>query len=241
MKSFIKKPSYIYLICILCIYACGSDLSPSEEKIKNEISSIYLAKATFEDIKNATLGEIKGVDVKNIHVSRSAILDTLNSTFALNSIATIAYEHISQEERDSYDYIGVTLTDKNGEENPYSFLSATLKEIDLTKKTAYQFAQSISEASYKNLEPILDTGQEPAAAATALKDYFTGTTATAGPIVNYSFYGVGEGNHQSKTYYTHLGTFFYKNGVTQNFFINVFEGESVTKGYNINPIKSLTR
>lgn len=236
-----KKSSYIYLICILCMYACGTDLSPSEEKIKNEISSIYLADATFENIKNGTLEDKENLDVKHISVSRSAILDTLNSTFALNSIATIAYENLSQEERDRYDYIGVTIAEKNGEVNPYSFLSSTLKKIDLTKKVAYQFAQSISEASYKNLEPILDTGQEPTTAATALKDYFTGTTATAGPVVNYSFYGVGEGTHQSKTYYTHLGTFVYKNGVTQNFFINVFEGESVTKGYNINPIKSLTR
>ncbi|WP_299217509.1 hypothetical protein [uncultured Dokdonia sp.] len=236
-----KTSSFIYLICILCMYACGSDTNSSEGKIENEINSIYGAETSFEDIQNATLGDIKNVHVKNLNVSRSAILDTLNSTFSLNNIAAIAYENLSEEERNSYDYIGVELTQKNGEKNPYSFNIKTLKEIDATKETAYQFAESISDASYKNLESILDTGEDPVTAAKSLEDYFIGTTGTAGPVVNYYFYGLGEGQHESKTFYTHLGTFVYKNGVTQNFHVNVFEGDAVTKGYNINPVANLTR
>lgn len=236
-----KTPSCIYVICILCMYACGSDTSPSEEKIEKEIASIYLADTTFEDIQNASLGDIENVYVKNINVSRSAVLDTLNSTFSLNNIAAIAYENLSDEEKESYEYIGVEISQENGEKNPYSFNMKTLKEIDATKKTAYTFAESISNASYKNLEPILDTGEDSATAAKALQDYFTGTTGTAGPVVHYYFYGLGEGTHQSKTYYTHLGTFVYKNGVTQNFHVNVFEGDVVTKGYNVNPVANLSR
>ncbi len=237
-----KTPSLIiYVICIICMYSCGTDSSPSEEGTKKEISSLYLAQTTFEDIENATLGDIKNLHVKNVSVSQSPILDTLNTNFSLNNIAVITYENLSTEERETYDYIGVDISQKNGEENPSSFNMDTLEKIEASKKTAYTFAKSISDASYKNLEPILETGQDPVTAAKAIQDYFAGTTATAGDIVNYYFYGIGEGQHESKTYYTHLGTFEYKNGVTQNFHINVFEGEAVTKGYNINPIANLTR
>ncbi len=237
-----KTPSFIiYVICILCMYSCGADSSPSEEETKKEISNLYLAQATFENIENATLGDIENLHVKNVHVSQSSILDTLNNNFSLNNIAVITYENLSKEERDTYDYIGVNITQKNGEENPYSFNMDTLEKIEASKKTAYTFAKSISDASYKNLEPILKTGQDPVTDAKAIQDYFKGTTATAGEVVNYYFYGIGEGQHESKTYYTYLGTFTYKNGVTQNFHVNVFEGETVTKGYNINPIANLTR
>lgn len=231
-----KKSSYIYLICILCICACGSDLSPSEEKIKNEISSIYLADATFEDIKNATLGDTENLHVKNINVSRSPVLDTLGSTFALNSIATIAYENLSQEERNMYDYIGLEIAQKSGEANPFSFKTNTLEKINNTKKVAYQFADAISSASFKNMESILDTGQAPAEAAAVLQNYFKELTVSAGAIESYYFYGVGQGEHQSNKFYTHLGKFTYKNGMTQNFFVNVFEGDVVTTGYNVSPI-----
>ena len=223
------------------MYSCGTDSSPSEKETKKEISSLYLAQATFEDIENATLGEIENLHVKNVSVSQSPVLDTLNNNFSLNNIAVITYENLSKEERETYDYIGVDISQKNVEKNPYSFDMDTLEKIEASKKTALIFAESISDASYKDLEPILETGQNPVAAAKALQDYFTGTTATAGDVINYYFYGIGEGQHESKTYYTHLGTFVYKNGVTQNFHVNVFEGDVVTKGYNINPIASLTR
>lgn len=233
-----KKPSLIYLICILLfLYACGTDSIPSEEKTKKEIASIYVAKTTFEDIKNATLGDIKNVHVKNINISRSAILDTMNRNFSINNIALIMYENLSEEERATYDYIGVNIAQENGKENPYSFTLNTLKEIDATKKVAYQFAESIVNTSYKNLEPILATGQNPVEAAEAIKEYFTGMTESGGPIIDYYFYGIGEGELTSKTYYSHLGTLTYKNGVTQNFHVNIFEGDAVTKGYNINPIQ----
>ncbi|MFT5891832.1 MAG: hypothetical protein ACI9Y7_001939, partial [Dokdonia sp.] len=232
-----KTPSFIiYVICILCMYSCGTDSSPSEEKTKKEISSVYFAQTTFEDIENATLD-----DIENLHVSQSPVLDTLNTNFSLNNIAVITYENLSKEERETYDYIGVDISQKNGEENPYSFNMDTLEKIEATKKTAYTFAESISNASYQNLASILETGQDPVTAAKSIQDYFTGTTATAGDVINYYFYGVGEGQHESKTYYTHLGTFVYKNGVTQNFHVNVFEGDAVTRGFNINPIASLTR
>lgn len=237
-----KTPSFIiYVICIVCMYSCGTDSSPSEEKTKEDISSLYLAQATFEDIQNATLNDIENLHVKNVYVSQSPVLDTLNNNFSLNNIAVITYENLSEEEKGIYDYIGVEISQKNGEKNPYSFNMDTLEKIEASKETAYTFAESISNASYKDLESILETGQEPVVAAKSIADYFTGTTATAGDVVNYYFYGIGEGQHESKTYYTHLGTFIYKNGVTQNFHVNVFEGEVATRGFNINPIPSLTR
>jgi hypothetical protein len=223
------------------MYSCGTDSSPSEEETKKEISSLYLAQATFEDIENATLGDIENLHVKNVHVSQSPVLDTLNNNFSLNNIAVITYENLSKEESETYDYIGVDISQKNGEKNPYSFDMDTLEKIEASKKTALTFAESILDASYKNLESILETGQDPVTAAKAIQDYFIGTTNTAGDITSYYFYGIGEGEYESETYYTHLGTFVYKNGVTQNFHVNVFEGDVVTKGYNINSIANLTR
>jgi hypothetical protein len=223
------------------MYACDSGISPSEKKIKKEVSSIYLAEASFEDIANATLGDVDNVDVKNVYVSQSPILDTLKINFSVNNIAAITYENLSDEERNSYDYIGVSISQKDEEKNPFSFTIHSLEKINAAKKTAYQFAESIWNTSYQNLEPILDTDQDPIKAAKAIQDYITGITASTGAIVNYYYYGLGEGKHESNTYYSYLGTFVYSNGMTQNFYVNIFEGGTAIKGYNINPINTQTK
>lgn len=218
--------------------ACNSRPSPSEKEIEKEISHIYLATATFEDIIGGTLGDLKDVDVKNVYVSQSAILDTMNINFSRNNIATITYENLSPEERESYDYIGVDISQKNGEEVSFSFTISTLEQINTAKKTAYQFAESINNKSYQNLKSIVRTGPSGKEPATLLEDYFTKISASAGTITNYYFYGIGEGEHLSKTYYSFLGTFVYVNGMTQNFHVNVFVRSTVVEGYDINPIKS---
>lgn len=228
-----KTHSLTSIVCILFIYACSSGPTSSEKEIEKYISNIYLATATFEDIIGGTLGDLKDVDVKNVYVSQSTILDTMNINFSRNSIAAIIYENLSPEERGNYDYIGVDISQKNGEKNPFSFSVNTLEKMIATKKVAYQFAESIKNKSYQNLEPIIKIGTNPSQTVKTIDDYFSENTANSGNIVNYYYHGAGEGEHQSKTYYSHLGTFVYGNGKTQNFFVNVFEGASVIEGYNL--------
>ncbi|MEP0262745.1 hypothetical protein [Dokdonia sp.] len=231
-----KNQYFISLICILFMYACDSGVSPSDKKTKKKVASIYLAETSFEDIFNGTLAEKENINVKNVYVAQSPILDTLNTNFSLNNIAAITYENLSNEERNNYDYIGVSIAQKNKENVPFSFSINTLEKINATKETIYQFAESISNASYKNLEPILATGLVPTQEAKTINDYFTETTASAGAIINYYYYGIGEGTHETSTYYTHMGTFVYGNGMTQNFHVNILEGDTQVKGYNINPL-----
>lgn len=218
------------------MYACSSGPTPSEKEIEKNISNIYLAKTTFEDIIGGTLGDFDNVDVKNVYVSQSTILDTMNINFSRNSIAAITYENLSPKERESYDYIGVDISQKNGEKNPFSFSTNTLEKMTATKKVAYQFAESIKNQSYQELEPIIKIGPDASQTAKAIEDHFSKNTTAAGTIINYYYHGAGEGEHQSKTYYTHLGTFVYANGMTQNFFVNIFEGASVIEGYNISAL-----
>ncbi len=218
------------------MYACSSGPTPSEQQIKKDIAAIYLAESTFEDITNGTLGDVENVDVKNVYVSQSAILDTMDINISRNSIAAITYENLSNEEKDDYNYIGVLIDQKNKEENPFSFSVKTLEKMIATKKIAYQFAESIKNKSYQDLVPIMKIGEDPTQTVKTISDYFSKNTAATGTIVNFYYYGAGEGEHQSKTYYSHLGTFVYGNGMTQNFFVNIFENESVIEGYTIDSL-----
>ncbi|MFT5891833.1 MAG: hypothetical protein ACI9Y7_001940 [Dokdonia sp.] len=233
-----KNQSYIYLACILFMYACGSDSdsNTSEEEAKKDIHRIYLAETTFKDVFDGTIGDAKNIDVKNVYVSESAILDTLSINISRNNIAVITYENLSTEERELYGYIGVDISRKNKEKDPFTFSMKSAEKMNNAKKVAYQFAETISNASYQDLESILDPGFNPKKNTKEIQEYFSEITASTGKVINHYYYGAGEGKHESKTYYSFLGTLVYGNGMTQNFYVNVFEGSTFIEAYNISPL-----
>lgn len=233
-----KNQSYIYLACILFICACGSDSNPSEEKIKKEISSIYLAETTFKDVFDGTIGDVKNIDVKNVYVSESPILDTLDINISRNNIAVIIHENLSDEEKELYSYIGVDISRKNKEKDPFTFSINSTEKMNNAKKVAYQFAETISNASYQDLESILDPGFNPKKNTKEIQEYFSEITASTGKVINHYYYGAGEGKFETNTYYSFLGTFVYGNGMTQNFYVNVFEGSTFIEAYNISPLNT---
>lgn len=215
------------------MYACNSGMSPSEEKIKNEVNSIYLAEASFEDIKDGNLGDVEGVNVKNVYLSQSPILDTLNVNLSRNSIATITYENLSDDEKEIYDYIGIQIYRENGNVAPFSFPLETLKSLATTKLVANQFSEAIKNENFESLRTITDTGKDT---SQEIKDYFTEITNATGSIINYYYYGSGGGEYDAKPYHTHWGTFVYGNRMTQNFHVNIFEGNTIIHAYNIKPL-----
>ena len=223
-------------MCILFICACGSDSNPSEEEAKKEIQRIYLAKTTFKDVFDGTIGDVKNIDVKNVYVSESPILDTLDINISRNNIATIVHENLSDEEKELFSYIGVDISRKNKEKDPFTFSIKSAEKMNNAKKVAYQFAEIISNASYQDLESILDPGFDPKKNTKEIQEYFSEITASTGKVINHYFYGAGEGTFETNTYYSFLGTFVYANGMTQNFYVNVYEGSTFIEAYNISPL-----
>lgn len=231
-----KNQFYIYLVCIVSLCACGTDSNPSEEKATKEIHRIYLAETTFKDVFDGTIGEVENIDVKNVYVSQSGILDTLNINVSRNNIAAIVHEHLTDQEKELYSYIGVDISRKNKEKDPFTFSIDSAEKMNNAKKTAYLFAEKISNASYQDLESILDPGLNPSKTTKEIQDYFSEITASTGKIINHYYYGAGEGTFETKTYYSFLGTFVYGNGMTQNFFVNVFEGSTFIEAYQVSPL-----
>lgn len=233
-----KNRPYIYLICLLFIYACGDDSNSSEEKIKKEISNIYLAEATFKDVFDGTIGDIKNIDVKNVYISESTILDTSDINITRNNIAAIIHENLSDEEKELYNYIGVDISRNNKENDPFTFSISSTEKMNNAKKVAYQFAEAISNTSYQELESIIDPRLNPKKTAKEIQAYFSKITTSTGKIINQYYYGAGEGKFEEKTYYSFLGMFIYGNGMTQKFYVNVFEGSAVIEAYNISPLNT---
>ncbi len=233
-----KNQPYIYLVCILLMYACGVDSTPSEEKTRKDIHRIYLAETTFKDVFDGTIGDIKNIDVKNVYVSESAILDTLDINITRNNIAAIVHENLTDEEKELYSYIGVDISRNTKEKDPFTFSIGSTEKMNNAKKVAYQFAEIISNASYQDLESLLDPGFDPKKNTKEIKEYFSEITASTGKVINQYYYGAGEGKFENKTYYSFLGTLVYGNGMTQEFYVNVFEGSTFIEAYNISPLNT---
>lgn len=233
-----KNQYFTYIFCLLCLYACGSDSSPSEGKIKKEISSLYLAEITFTDVFDGTIGDVENIDAKNAYIAESSILDTLNINISRNNIATIIHENLTAEEKELYNYIGVDISRKNKERDPFTFSMNSIEKMNSAKKIAYQFAETISNASFQDLEPIMDPRLDSKKTVKDIQEYISEITASTGKVINHYYYGAGEGEYKSETYYSFLGTFVYGNGMTQDFFVNIFEGSTVIEAYNISPLNT---
>jgi len=229
-----KFSFYMFLITIgfLSMISCNSsEPNPTEEKINKEINAIYMSQTTFEDIFDGTLDGIKDVDVKNVYVSQSAILDTIDYTIARNNIAAIVYENLTPEERKLYEYIGIDITRTNKENAPFSFPTVNMEKQSTSKALADRFANAIQNESYEDLKGITEEGSSK-----RIKEYITEITTSAGKMINYSIYGMGEGEHDAKTIYSYYGQFVYANTMTQNFYVTLYEGEDSIAVFSISPL-----
>jgi len=235
-----KNQILLYLLCAVLLCACNSngstssDLSDFEEEINKQLHTIYKSKATVNDVYSQEINNFEYVDLRKLTVNQSPTLDSLPLSTSVNNITTIAYENLSPEEREKFQYIAIAIEQTGkAKDDDYLLPIETLSKIAQSKQIAYQFGEGIKSANYKDVTSIIfdEEGIEQ-----KLENYFTDITNDYGKIVNYYIYGIGEGVYESKIYYTFTGNLIYSNGLMQKFYINIFGGENSIFEYNFFPV-----
>lgn len=233
-----KNKLFIGLFAVLILCSCNSSTSeenPFKKELNRELHRMYKTEASYEDIYGATLGDTKDMDVRNINVKESKILDTFNINLSTTNIASITYETLSPEEKEEFGYIGVIIDRKDKTPEATTYPIAALKSLNHSKQIAYTFAEAIKNESFEKIVPIMF---EEEGIANTFEEYFNDTTEKFGDIVAYQYYGIGEAQYESKTYHSFLGKFIYSKGTSQTFYVNIFQDGDIITAYNLFPMKN---
>lgn len=226
----------ILLLSAILLSSCNSSTSEDDsfkKGLNRELHRLYKTEASYKDVYDATLGKIEHMDVRNVYVNKSTILDTLNLNLSKTNIASVVYETLSPEEKEGFGYIGISIAQTDKGLDPTTYPLPALKSLDHSKQIAHKFGEAIKNKSFDEIVPIIFKEE---GISNSFEEYFNDTTEKFGDIVSYYYYGIGEAEYESKKYHSFLGKFIYSKGVSQTFFVNIFQdGDSIT-AYNFYPI-----
>jgi len=211
-----KKNSILILIALILSISC---VSKTQQKGLDEIAELYNAETGYS--KGFFTEEGKKYSYYEAVVSKSKMLDTLDTRSSCSNIAFMLYDNLNEKERNAYDYIRVQLR-KNNDTVIIKFKPDALKIGAEQAKIFDEFSNHLLKNEYHAIKKMVDPNYIPGDVDKRIKKYMDPINSYHGNPKSYkrTIFTVSE-QKNGENLLTYKGFLSYSDGYHKNYYINV--------------------
>ena len=226
-----------YLITLLSVIVLISCASENEQKVLDQIATIYHAKVAYSKGFHTNKNR-KAITNFTIKVSDCKMLDTMKFGQASANMARIAYHNFTEKEKKKYDEINVQFI-KDKDTSFFSFDKNLLNLIDKKANTAIAFSESFVKHRFLKLDNLIDKKYIKATNfGLKMKKYIASLEKNMGKITDYQIYKIGKTSDENAkiSMIRYVGEFQFSSGKKTTYFVNINskEGNNKVVGYKLN-------
>ncbi|MEZ4875487.1 MAG: hypothetical protein R2793_08560 [Flavobacteriaceae bacterium] len=207
----------IPLLLSFLLIGCASD---TEQKGLDAIAALYQGKATYSKSFHSSLGE-ETIKSFNITVMDSERIDTLSPGMTSALIATLAYDNFSEEERESYTQVNVSLFNSKKDSAGFTFPTPLLHNLLVKRKTFNEFSNWTLNGEFQKIDGLKNNDAIPQEIGEIIQNSLATTEESYGKLIAFEPYGIGKVQDSIGELYQYQGYFVFQSNKRKPYFVVV--------------------